>query len=227
MWSNSLYLTGRKPQMTSRATTLGAFVAELMQKQRYTNRALAAAAGISEGAVRNILKFGVEADARDPEARTLQLVAQALGINPLRLYRMAGYLPPTPDVHSVRAEFVADIFDHLTFDQQQAILSVLDTMVKKPDMNQTIQEIRENPSDPLAGFDLQAMQLIRLMANELIAKYDITEVVDLNRIEPEAQLFNYQWKNLPVGTQERVKALIKHKLALDYDPTMVDPKWRK
>ena len=97
-------------------------------------------------------------------------------------------------------------------------------MIKKPDMNQTIQEIRENPSDPLAGFDLHALQLIRLMANELIAKYDITEVVDLNRIEPEAQLFNYQWKNLPVGTQERVKALIKHKLALDYDPTMVDPK---
>jgi transcriptional regulator with XRE-family HTH domain len=227
MWSNSFYLTGHKPQMTSRSTTLGTFVAELMQKQHFTNRSLAAAAGISEGAVRNLLKFGTETDAKDPDARTLQLVAQALGINPLRLYRLAGYLPPTPDIHSVRAEFVADIFDRLSFEQQLAILGVLDAMVKIPEVSQTVQEIRDNPSHPLAGFDLHATNLTRLIANELIAKYDITEVVDLNRIEPEAQLFNYQWKNLPAGTQERVKALIKHKLALDYDPTMVDPKWRK
>jgi hypothetical protein len=30
--------------------------------------------------------------------------------------------------------------------------------------------------------------------------------------------------NLPDSVQHRVKVLIKHKLALDYDPTMVDPK---
>lgn len=47
-----------------------------------------------------------------------------------------------------------------------------------------------------------------------------------HNIEPDVNVLGYIWKDLPTSTQQRVKALIEHKLSLDYDPTMVDPKWR-
>lgn len=212
--------------MRSQATTLGGFIAELMEKHQHSNRSLAAAAGISEGAVRNLLKYGRDGRAKDPDARTLQQVANALGVNPLRLYRLAGYLPPTPDTHSVRAEFVADVFDRLPTDKQEAVLGVLDAMADSPLVTTTVKEIRSDSLNPLAGFDLLNPRITRLIANELIVKYQMTEVVDTDRIEPDAQVFQNKWKDLPQATQKRIKALIRHKLSLDYDPTMVDPEWR-
>lgn len=212
--------------MASRATTLGSFVAELMERQQHSNRSLATTAGISEGAVRNLLKYGVDGSAKDPDARTIQQVATALGVNPLRLYRLAGYLPPMPDTHSVRAEFVADIFDKLPIDKQEAVLGVLDAMAGNPSVTQTVREIRSDRLNPLAGFDLHTPRITRVIANELIIKYQMTEPVDADRIEADAQVFQNKWNDLPQATQERVKALIRHKLSLDYDPTMVDPEWR-
>lgn len=212
--------------MKSQATTLGGFIAELMEKHQHSNRSLATAAGISEGAVRNLLKYGKDGRAKDPDARTLQQVANALGVNPLRLYRLAGYLPPTPDTHSVRAEFVADVFDRLPIEKQEAVLGVLDAMADNYSVTTTVRTIRSDSRNPLAGFDLLNPRLTRLIANELIIKYEMKEVVEVDRIEPDAQVFQNKWKDLPRSTQERVKALIRHKLSLDYDPTMVDPEWR-
>ena len=212
--------------MTSRATTLGGFIAELMEKHQHSNRSLAAVAGISEGAVRNVLKYGIDAKAKEPDARTLQQVANALGVNPLRLYRLAGYLPPAADSHSVRAEFVADVFDRLPVDKQEAVLGVLDAMADSQSVSRTVQEIRSDAANPLAGFDLQSPRIARLMANELIVKYQMTEMADIDQIKQDAQVFQNKWKDLPQATQERIKALIRHKLSLDYDPTMVEPEWR-
>jgi transcriptional regulator with XRE-family HTH domain len=197
-----------------------------MEKHKHTNRSLAAVAGISEGAVRNVLKIGVDSKAKDPDARTLLQIATALGVDPLRLYRLAGYLPPASNARSVRAEFVADIFDHLPVEKQEAVLGVLDAMADSYPVSQIVKEIKTDRSNPVAGFDLLAPRLVRLMANELIGKYKIVEPVDIGRIEDGAQVYQYKWKDLPASTQERVKALIRHKLSLDYDPTMVDPEWR-
>lgn len=212
--------------MTSRSTTLGGFIAELMARHQYSNRSLAGVAGISEGAIRNILKHGLETDAKDPDAKTLQVIANALDVHPLRLYRLAGYLPPDEDTHSVRAEFVADIFDRLPSEKQEAVLGVLDAMAGNEKVSKTVQAIRADSDNPLAGFDLQAPKLLRVMANKLIAHYQMTEGVDISRIEDDAKIMQYKWADLPQSTQERIKALIRHKLSLDYDPTMVDPEWR-
>lgn len=212
--------------MNSKATTLGRFVAELMEKNRHSNRSLATAADISEGAVRNLLKYGIDASAKDPDARTLHRVANALGVNPLRLYRLAGYLPPAPETHTVRAEFVADVFDRLPVEKQEAVLGVIDAMAESSSVTKTVNEIRTDRSNPLAGFDIHAPHLVRVMANDLIAKYQMREAVDIDNIEPDAQLYQYKWKDLPQSTQKRIKALIRHKLSLDYDPTMVDSEWR-
>ncbi len=213
--------------MTSRATTLGGFIAELMQKQQHSNRSLAAAAGISEGAVRNLLKHGREAKAKDPDARTLQQVAAALNVNPLRLYRLAGYLPPQANANSVRAEYLADVFDELPPEKQDAVLGVLEAMTDNLTRKETIQVMREEPSNPLAGFDLSSPQWVRLMANKLIVHYQMEAPLESERIEPDVEVFGYVWQDLPVSTQKRVKALIEHKLSLDYDPTMVDTEWRE
>ena len=81
-------------------------------------------------------------------------------------------------------------------------------------------------ANPLAGFDLQSPRIARLMANELIVKYQMTEIADTDQIEQDVQVFQNKWKDLPQATQERIKALIRHKLSLEYDPTMVDLEWR-
>jgi hypothetical protein len=213
--------------MSSQTTTLGGFIADLMERQQHSNRSLATSARISEGAVRNLLKFGIDKNAKDPDARTIQQVAHALGVNPLRLYRLAGYLPPVPDTHSVRAEFVADVFDKLPPDKQDAVLGVLDAMADNPSVRMTVKDIRSDSSNPVSGFDLNMPIIARVIANELIVKYQMTEPIDVSRIEDDAQVFIYKWGDLYPSSQERIKALIRHKLSLQYDPTMVDPEWRR
>lgn len=190
------------------------------------NSNLAQIAGISEGAVRNLLKHGSDPKAKDPDARTLRRVAEALNIDPLRLYRLAGYLPARPDTRSVRADFVADVFDRLTEEKQEAVLGVLDAMANDLKVTETVQAIRSDKKNPLAGFDVLSPQLLRVMANILIAEHQIAEEVDLGKIAPDTQILQYKWGELPQSTQERIKALIRYKLSLDYDPTMVDPEWR-
>ncbi len=209
----------------SRAT-LSTFIADQMRRQQLNNNTLAEAAGISEGAVRNLLKHGSIPNAKDPDARTLRRVAEALNINPMLLYRLAGYLPSEPNVKSIRAEFVADVFDRLSVEKQEAVLGVLDVMANDVRVSRIVQAIKSDAGNPLAGFDLHAIQSIRIMANALIAAYQMTEPVDIRKIDSETQVLHYKWGNLPQSTQERIIGLIRYKLTLDYDPTMVETEWR-
>lgn len=213
--------------MSHKATTLGSFVSELMEVHQYSNRSLAVAAGISEGAVRNILKYGENPKAKEPDAHTLRDIADALGINPLILYRLAGYLPPAPDANSVRAEYLADVFDHLPSEKQDAVMGVLEAMADAPKEKKTVQEMRRSAHNALAGMDLAFPAMIREAANQLIAQYAMTAPVDVKRIEPEGKIAGNSWRDLPAATRQRITALIRHKLSLEYDPTMVDPEWRE
>jgi transcriptional regulator with XRE-family HTH domain len=213
--------------MTHKATTLGSFVSELMETHDHSNRSLAAAAGISEGAVRNTLKYGRDPKAKEPDARTLREIANALNINPLILYRLAGYLPSAPDANSARAEYLADVFDRLPPEKQDAVMGVLEAMAEAPREKTTIQEMRRSSHKALAGMDLNFPAMIREAANQLIAQYAMTAPADVDRIEPDAVIAGNQWQDLSTATRERIKALIRHKLSLNYDPTMVDPEWRE
>ena len=213
--------------MTETPFTLGAFIAEPMRKQQHNNVSLAASAGVSEGVVRNLLMFGIDAGAKDPDARTLRRVADALGVDALKLFRLAGYVPPQRDAFSVRAEYLAETFDELPPEKQDAVLGVIEAMADKTQRKAAIRQMRSDPKHPLAGIDLSLPNLARLMANHLIAHYQMTEAADIASIEPDAQVLQYKWSDLPQATQQRVKALIRHKLSLDYDATMVDPEWRE
>lgn len=213
--------------MAGQSTSLGSFISELMRKHDHSNRSLAQVAGVSDTAIRNLLKFGVESGAKDPDARTLTLVAKALDVDALRLFRLAGYIPPLPSAHSVRADYIATVFDSLSPEKQDAVLSVLEAMADKSDHRSALEQMRADSKNPLAGLDLALPNLARLMANELIAHYQLSDPVQVESIPPDAKVLHYTWKDLPVSTQERVKALIRHKLSLDYDPTMVEPEWRE
>lgn len=213
--------------MTSTANTLGRFVADLMQEQGHNNSSLAEVAGVSESVIRNLLKHGIEPKAKDPDARTLRKVADALGIDSLKLFRLTGYIPPAPDANSVRAEYLADVFDDLPPEKQDAVMGVLEAMAEAPRQKTTIQEIRRSSHKALAGMDLNFPAMIRDAANQLIAQYAMTAPADVDRIESDAVIAGNQWQDLSIATRERIKALIRHKLSLNYDPTMVDPEWRE
>jgi len=156
--------------MPSTASTLGRFIADLMTKHDHTNRSLAATAGVSESAIRNLLKVGEEKGAKDPDARTLSLVAKALDVDALRLFRLAGYIPPEPSAYSIRADYLAEMFDVLSTEKQDAVLGVLEAMIDQPAGREAIQKMRQTPENLLAGIDLANPRLARTLANELIAE---------------------------------------------------------
>ncbi len=214
--------------MTSKATTLGRYIADLMATNHHTNRSLATAAGVSESAIRNLLKVGEDVRAKDPDARTLTLVAKALDVDTLRLFRLVGYVSPEPAAHSARGDYLARMFDELPIEKQDAVLGVLEAMIEKSEHQQVIRQMRENPQQMLAGISQADPVWIREVANHLMMQLKITGAyyVQLELIDPETDIIIGKWADLSRATQERVVALIRHKLALQYDPTMVDPEWR-
>ena len=93
--------------MSNLPHTLGLFVADLMRRRGHNNVSLAAAAGVSEGVIRNILKHGNDPASKDPDARTLRRIADALDVNALMLFRLAGYIRRAAAQSVRRAEYLA------------------------------------------------------------------------------------------------------------------------
>jgi transcriptional regulator with XRE-family HTH domain len=213
--------------MSATANTLGRFIADLMRKHQHNNSSLAQEAGVSESVIRNLLKHGTDPHAKDPDARTLRRVADALNVDPLNLFRLAGYLTPPPVANSVRAEYLADVFDTLPPEKQDAVMGVLEAMADQPETKDAIRQMRNNLDDPLAGLDLSFPGLIREAANELIAHYQMVHPSDVDRIEPNVIVIRNQWAKLPINTRQRIVGLIQYKLSVDYDSTMVDSEWRE
>ncbi|MCC6803197.1 MAG: hypothetical protein IT319_09955 [Anaerolineae bacterium] len=197
-----------------------------MNRQQHTNRSLASVAGISEGAVRNILRHGVNSTSKDPDPHTLTKLAQALDVEPLYLFRLAGYIPPEPDARSIRAEYLAEVFDRLSSEKQDAVLAVVEAMTAEKADRDSIQQMRQRSSDALAGIDLSFPGILRVIANDLIVRYEMREPPDVDRIKPDVEVLQNRWDALPLATRERIKALIRRKLSLNYDATMVDEHWR-
>lgn len=208
--------------MTSQSITLGQFITDLMEIHKHTNRSLAAVAGISESAVRNLLKVGIE-EAKEPDARTLRMIADALGVNPLILYRLAGYLPPDPGANSPRARYLADVFDSLPPSKKDAVMGVLQAMASSPEEKAFIQEMRESSSDWMIGMDLMP-HVFRDIANRLIVEYNMTSPEHVDRVSLDTEI-GYQTKlsDMDELGRKRIRALIRHKLMLEYDASMEEP----
>lgn len=213
--------------MPQTSYTLGEFIADLMRKHQHNNVSLANAAGISEGVIRNLLKHGSKDKTKDPDPRTLRRVADALEVDALMLFRLAGYIHPEPAANSVRAEYIADVFDELPPEKQDAVIGVVEAMTDKPKHRKNLQTMRSESSNPLAGIEEANPSFLRYMANELIVLFNIRQEADIALIPEDATVAQFQWGQLSSITKEKVKALILRKLSLDFDPTMVDSEWRK
>lgn len=213
--------------MTSTANTLGRFIADLMEQHHYNNSSLAQVAGVSESAIRNLLKVGIEPKAKDPDPRTLRKVAEALGVDSSKLFRLAGYIASDKHQISVLAEYLGYLFDKLKPEKQEAILSLYKVFSEIPGADTDIEQLYKNELSSLEGMDLALPGILRMMANELIVKYEMIDPADITRIEPEFSFLGNKWENLPRSTKERVKALVRHKILLNYEPHMADEEWRK
>lgn len=203
--------------MSSEKTTLGEYILDLMFMNRLSNRALADASGVSEGAIRNLQKVGLEEDAKDPDARTLRLVADALNASPLTLFRLAGYLPPGPITNSLRAQYLADVFDRLPPSKQDLIMGMLESMTELPEEKTVIEEMRQSTHDDKAELDATIPVLVREAANELIVHYGMTVPADTHRVEPHYTIGRKKWRDLSLELREQITMLIRQKLSLDYE----------
>lgn len=227
--NNEFSLTIAYP-VNPKVSSLGQFLAEQLKQKNLSNRALAAGAGISESVVRNMLQHGISSDAKEPDPKTLRAVADYLGINALFLFRLAGYIPPEPNANSVAADFLADIFDRLPPMKQDVALSVIQSLVEEPMDKLDLEGMREDVSGfSPAPFISDFPATLRAAANNLIANSGITDAKAMieSNIKPETEIAQgTPWSKVVQIDKQRILALARAKLNLDYDPTMVDEKWR-
>jgi transcriptional regulator with XRE-family HTH domain len=138
-----------------REETLGGYIRTVMEQHGLNSNRLAQAAGVTEGTIRNLLKQGDDANVSSPHPLVLRAVSEALHLDPILLFQMAGYLAPD-DQHasfSPMAEFVALSFDLLPPEQQKVLLSVLNSLnaanqiTLTPEamraLNQAVRELRK------------------------------------------------------------------------------------
>jgi transcriptional regulator with XRE-family HTH domain len=194
-----------------------------MELHNLSNRSLAAAAGISEGAVRNLLRYGQEEGVKDPDPRTLRAVANALKVKPATLFQLAGYLPREREVNSWRAVFVADVFDRLPPVKQDIVMAVLQAIAEAPEEKTQIDEMRRREQKKVAR--QSAPTILREAANQLIVYYAMTSPRDVEKIEEDVEILGKQWQELSPQAQLQIAALIENKLSMEFDPKMVISDW--
>ena len=209
--------------MPKKEITLSELISDVMELKNHSNRSLAAAAGISEGAVRNLLKYGEEEGVKEPDARTLRAVAEALDIKPATLFKLAGYLPRERVNNSWQAVYVADVFDRLPPDKQDIVMGVLEAIVNSPEEKAKIQERRQRAQKKETLGSIPT--IVREAANTLIVRYGMNSPEDVENIEDETSVVGQRWDRLDPQMQLQIISLIERKLALDYDPNMSVTDW--
>ncbi len=129
-------------QTMNQTQTLGSFLDSLLRQAGLSNRTVAFEAGVSESVIRNLLQYGLNPAAKNPDPRTLRAVAACLGVDPLHLFRLAGYLDgPPPGARSARAEYLASAFDAMLPDHQEVLLDVLGTLIRQTQRCQAAQSL--------------------------------------------------------------------------------------
>ena len=211
--------------------SLGDYLRDELQRRQLSNRALAIGAGVSDFAIRNMLKYGIDPRAKDPDPRTLRAVADYLGEHPLRLFILAGYVPPAPNAHSIRADIVAEIFDELDSPQQETFLKMMEVVADDMQLRHKVGGILNDISNPTAGRHFFEPDVLRYAANQLILLSKAVSANDLDKIDvinPDWELVkSWKWSQISEDNQRRIIALARSKLDMSYDPAMLDYKWRR
>ncbi|MBK8027034.1 MAG: hypothetical protein IPK19_38015 [Chloroflexi bacterium] len=117
---------------------------------------------------------------------------------------------------------MADVVDELTEEKQDAVMGALEAMAESRETKHLIQDLRRGVPRIDVTWPLIFPFIVRELANQLIAHYRMSAPGDVEKIEPDVVVMDHRWQDLPRNTQARVRALIRHKLSLEFDPTMLD-----
>lgn len=135
-----------KPDLEQTAEqSLSQILREALDRRGMSNLALAKAAGVSEGTIRNLLREEFDPDATGPKAHVLKQIAEILELDDLRLFQAAGYIRREHlESHlSLRAEFLATRFDKLPDDKQELLLGMLASLEKVSGIPSPSQEVQD------------------------------------------------------------------------------------
>ena len=121
-------------------------IREAMDRRGMSNNALAKAAGVSEGTIRNLLRDEVNPDATGPKAHVLKQVAEIMELDDLRVFQAAGYIRKDHlESHlTLQAEFLATRFDKLPADKQELLMGMLTSLEKVSGIaspSETVQDV--------------------------------------------------------------------------------------
>lgn len=112
--------------------SLGKYIRQVLDERNMSGNMLAQASGVSESTVRSLLKQGEDDSAPGPHPLVLRAVCDVLGLDHVRIFQMAGYIPSEyhPTHLSPNAEYVGMCFDALDPLQQQMIMGMLTSLDK-------------------------------------------------------------------------------------------------
>lgn len=147
----------------------------------------------------------------------------ALEVHPLMLFQLAGYIPVEEHEHSVRAQYLADVFDRLPPEKKDAVMSVLQAMAESPEEQFRIQDMW---GWTIEVFEWDYPNAMRDIANQLIAEYNITKPSDIDRLSPDIKIGNFKLRDLPRDKWRELNELIHHKVALDPGTTWTQEDWK-
>ena len=108
----------------------------IMKAERLSNRELAKRAFISEGAVRNILKYGTNLEKSKPDIETLIHISKALNINPSILFELSDVSLVDSKSWSPMARYIADVYDSSDMEIQSRIIDSV--LIIMSDGNETV-----------------------------------------------------------------------------------------
>ncbi|MBI5960621.1 MAG: helix-turn-helix domain-containing protein, partial [Chloroflexi bacterium] len=107
--------------------SLGSYIRMVLNERGMSANMLAQASGVAESTIRSLLKQGEDLSAPGPHPLVLRAVCDALGLDHIRIFQMAGYIPLEyqPAHLTPSGEYVGVCFDAMTPDQQAMLLGMI------------------------------------------------------------------------------------------------------
>lgn len=118
-------------------TSLGDYLRHTLQTRKMSGSLLAQLAGVSQGTISNLLRSGTADSADGPRPQVLRAVCEVLDLDQVKVFQLAGYIAPQVEEDaatkqlSKRGEYVGRLFDSLTHEQQDSVLTAIQHLTHK------------------------------------------------------------------------------------------------
>lgn len=119
------------------------WIQERLEEKGWSQAELARRSGLTRGGISNLLN-----NVRKPDAETCKALARAFGRPEEEALIAAGYLSPKPDFDP-RAERLNQLFDQLTPEDQEEILSIAEMKLRKKEAR----EAEKQKKKPLTNLE--------------------------------------------------------------------------